>query len=60
MGIFRKTLQRHGVSCRVPHQAFQLVTPVRWYMGVGVQRKPTQTGTARSHAFEDLTCIPKA
>ena len=23
MGIFRKTLQRHGASCRIPNQALQ-------------------------------------
>ena len=46
IGIFFKTLQRHGASRRVPNQAFQLVTPMRWDLGVGVQRKPVDAGTA--------------
>ena len=60
IGIFCKTLQRHGASRCVPNQAFQLVTPVRRDMRVGVQRKPAQTGTARSREFGELTFIPKA
>jgi hypothetical protein len=36
MGIFRKTLQRHSASYRVPQQALQLITPMRWHLGVGV------------------------
>jgi hypothetical protein len=46
MGIFRKTLQRHGASCRVPNQALQLVPSMGWHLSVGVQRKPVDTGTA--------------
>jgi hypothetical protein len=33
---------------------------VRRDMGVGVQRKPAQTGTARSREFGELTFLPKA
>jgi len=48
VGIFRKTLKRHSTSCRVPHQALSLVTPMRWHLGVDVERKPAQTGTTGS------------
>jgi hypothetical protein len=48
VGIFLKTLKRHSTSCRVPNQALSLVTPMRRHMGVGVERKPAQTGTAGS------------
>jgi hypothetical protein len=37
MGIFPKTLQRYGTPCRVSNQALQLVTPMRWHLGVGVE-----------------------
>ena len=46
MGIFLKTLKRHSASRRVPQQAFQLVTLVRWDLGVRMERKPVDTGTA--------------
>jgi hypothetical protein len=59
MGIFRKTLQRHGASCRVPNQAFQLVSAMRWYLRVGVQRKPMDTGTARTRKCGEFPFIPK-
>ena len=48
MGIFRQTLQCHGASCCIPNQAFQLVTPMGWHLGVGVQGKPVDTGAART------------
>ena len=60
MGIFRKTLQRHGASCRVPQQALQLITPIRGHLGVGVQRKPVDSGTAWSRQCGGFTFIPKA
>ena len=36
MGILCKPLKRHSASCRVPHQALQLVPPRRWELGGGV------------------------
>ena len=41
-----KTLQRHGTAGRIADQALQLVPPMGWHLGVGVQRKPVDTGTA--------------
>ena len=60
LGSFFKTLQRHGAPCRVPQQALQLITPVRWHLGVGVQRKPVDTGTAGARECGAFPCIPKA
>src|SRR5262249_11391688 len=50
MGIFHPTLQCHGASCCLPHQALQLVTLMGWHLGVGVQGKPVDTGAARTRA----------
>jgi hypothetical protein len=36
MGVFLKALKRYGVSCRIPNQAFQLVTSMGWHLGVGM------------------------
>src|SRR5207249_5159241 len=60
IGSFFKTLQRHGAPCCVPQQALQLITPVRWHLGVGVQRKPVDTGTAGARQCGAFPCIPKA
>ncbi len=60
MGIFRKTLQRHGASRHVPQQAFQLVTPMRWDLGVRMERKPVDTGTAGARQCGVFPFIPKA
>ena len=54
MDIFRQTLQCHGASCCIPHQALQLVTPMGWHLGVGVQGKPVDTGAARTRACGTL------
>jgi len=59
-GIFLKTLKRHGASCGVPNQALQLVAPVRWDLGVGVERKPVDTGTAGSCEFGTFPFLAKA
>ena len=48
MGIFLKTLKRHRTPGRIADPAFQLVTPMRWDLGVGVERKPVDTDTAGS------------
>src|SRR5713226_6445665 len=60
MGIFLKTLQRHGASRCVPQQAFQLVTPMRWDLSVRMERKPVDTGTAGARQCGVFTFIPKA
>ena len=60
MGSFLQTLQRHGASRCVPHQAFQLVPSMCWHLGVGVQRKPVNTGTAGARECGAFPFIPKA
>ena len=60
MGIFLKTLQRHGASRRVPNQAFQLVPSMRWHLGVGVQRKTIGTGTAGACECGEFPFMTKA
>lgn len=60
MGLFRKALQRHGAACRVPQQAFHLVAAMRWSLRVGVQRKPMDTGTARTRQCGACPFLPTA
>jgi hypothetical protein len=60
MGILCKPLQRHGTSCRVPQQALQLVPSMGWHLGVGMQRKPVDPGTAGARECGELPFIPKA
>ena len=55
-----ETFERYGASCSVPNQALQLVTPVCWDVGVGVQRKPMDTGTAGPCKCGAFPFIPKA
>jgi hypothetical protein len=55
-----ETFERYGASCSVPNQALQLVTPVCWDVGVGVQRKPMDTGTAGACECGVFPFIPKA
>jgi len=45
MDIFLEALQGYGTAGCIPYQALQLVTPVGWDVGVGVQRKPLGAGT---------------
>src|SRR5262245_8224221 len=45
VGVLFQTFQGHGTAGRLPYQALQLVTPVGWDVGVGVQRKPLEAGT---------------
>ena len=59
MGIFRQTLQCHGASCCILNQALQLVAPMGWHLGVGVQGKPVDTGAARTRACRTFPCITK-
>ena len=40
MGIFHKTLKRYHTSRRIPPQAFQLATLMRWRLGVRSMRTP--------------------
>src|SRR5262249_3211079 len=47
MGSFLETLQRHNASRRVPHQAFQLIPPMRWHLVLACNENPwtlTQRG----------------
>src|SRR5882724_3525555 len=60
MGILCKPLQRHGTSCCVPQQALQLVPSMGWHLGVGMQRKPVDTGTAGARECGEFPFIPKA
>src|SRR5262249_47249603 len=54
VGIFRKTFKRHSASACVPNQTLQLVTPMGWHLGVGVERKPVDAGAARTREFGAL------
>jgi len=46
MGIVFEALQRHGASGRIADQTFQLVTAMRWNLGVGMEGKAVAAGTA--------------
>src|SRR5262249_50689796 len=43
-----EALQRHGTTSGRADELFQLVPPVRGDRGVGVERKPVDTGTTRT------------
>jgi hypothetical protein len=40
VGLFLEALQGHGTAGGITEQAFQLITPVRGDLGVGVQGNP--------------------
>ena len=60
MGIFLKTFKRHSASACIPKQAFQLITPMRWNLGVGVEGKTVDTGTAGTRQFGVFTFLTKS
>ena len=43
--VFLEALQGHGPAGGIADEAFQLITPVRRDLGVGVYRKPLHAGT---------------
>src|SRR2546423_13790579 len=60
IGVLLQTLQGYGTAGRIPYQALQLVTPVGWDVGVGVQRKPLDAGTLRTSEPWHLPLVAKA
>jgi len=58
-GIFLATLKCHGASRRVSNQAFQLVASMGWDLGVGVERKLVDAGTAGARVCGVFPCIAK-
>jgi hypothetical protein len=46
VGVVLETLQGHGTASRIPEQALQLVAPMGGDLGVGVERKAVDAGTA--------------
>src|SRR5262249_45154353 len=60
IGLYLEALQRHRAAGRIPYQALQLVTPVGWNVGVGVQRKPLDAGTVGTSQRRHLTLGAKA
>src|SRR5262249_50321087 len=59
IGLCLEALQGDGTAGRIPYQALQLVTPVGWDMGVGVQRKPLDAGTVGTGERWRLTLVAK-
>jgi len=59
MGIFLEALQRHGTSGRRAAQSLQLIAPMRRDLGVGVEGKPVDAGTAGAHERGMFPCITK-
>ncbi len=54
MRRFLKALQRQRSASRVALQTFQLVPPLRWDMGVGVEGKTGDAGTAGARSARGL------
>ena len=46
VGVLCETLQRHGTAGRIPDEPLQLIPPMGGDLGVGVQRKAMDAGTA--------------
>ena len=59
-GLLGKALQRYGASGSIADEACQLVAPMRRDLGVGVQRKPVDAGTAGARECGMFPCIPTA
>jgi hypothetical protein len=59
VGVALQTPQWHGTAGRIAEQAFQLISPVRGDLGVGVQGKPVDTGTTGTGACGMFPCIAK-
>ena len=60
MGILCKPLKRHRTSGCIADQALQLVTPMGGNLGVGVQGKAVDTGTAGACQRGAFPCVAKA
>ena len=59
MGIFLEALQRHGTSGRIADQSLRLIAPMRRDLGVGVEGKPVDAGTAGARERGMFPCITK-
>ena len=59
MGTFRKTLKRHRTPGRIAQQALKLIPPMGWDLGVRMERKPVDTGTAGARECGMFPCITK-
>src|SRR5262245_59829135 len=46
IGVLSQTRHGHGPARGIPDQALQLVTPMSWDLGIGVQGKALHAGTA--------------
>src|SRR5262249_39940919 len=60
VGRCLEAFQGYGTAGRIPYQALQLVTPVGWDVGVGVQRKPLGAGTVGTGQRGPLVYAAKA
>jgi hypothetical protein len=60
VGVLRQALQGHGTTSGIPDQALQLVAPMGRDLGVGVERKAVDTGTAGTGERWCLARVAKA
>ena len=60
VGVLFQTFQGHGTAGRIADEAFQLITPMRRDLGVGVHRKPLHTGTVGTCQRGRLALMAKA
>ncbi len=51
VGILFKPLKRHSPSGCMANHALELITPMRWNLGIGVEGKAVDAGTAGSPRF---------
>jgi hypothetical protein len=59
VGVLRQALQRHGTSSSIADQALQLISLVRGDLGIRVQGKPVDAGTAGTAQERALTLAAK-
>src|SRR5262245_2364011 len=60
VGVLLEALQCHGPAGGIADELFQLIPPVRWDRSVGVERKPVNTGAARTREPWRLALSAKA
>ena len=59
VGVLRQALQRHGTASSIADQALQRIPPVRGDLGVRVQGKSVDAGTAGTAQERALTLAAK-
>src|SRR5215471_11872180 len=59
VGVLDQALERYRTTGGIADELFQLIPPVGWDVGVGVQRKPLDAGTVGTGERWRLTLVAK-